>query len=271
MSPSEADLRAALRDGEGDGVDPYDIIYAARQARARRRTALLSAAAAVVFVGAGAAGIAALGNGGGSEGGGANSAAGDNQVSAVASRPGTAPYGSANGVRNAPVEPGTDITTVCTTPAASPTGSGKLAGRSEQLLPAPVKTFIVCTYANFAGPQSTESSQPVVVTGPAARSLARSLRAAMAPAIPANCPMVASTGNVGLRLIPIAPDNRRLPPLLATVGLPACASNVSNGVVIRYGWRLPPDVRALLHLGTIQPGPLQLTPFHKHPVGSPPR
>jgi hypothetical protein len=272
VSPSEADLRAALREGEGDGVDPHDIIFAVRQARARRRTVLLSAAAAVVFVGGAAAGVSALVNAGSPNGSGTNSVVGASENAAAASGPHRAPQASANQAHNPPLEPGFDISTACAKPAAaSPTGSGSSADRSGQLLPGPVQRFIVCTYANFAGPQSTASAQPVVVTGPAASSLARSLRTATATAIPPRCPMVASTGNIALRLIPVAPGNRRLPPLIATVGLPACASNVSNGVIIRYGWRLPPDVRALLHLGTVENGPIQLTPVHQHPIGSPPR
>ncbi|HVU91285.1 MAG TPA: hypothetical protein VHC23_03580, partial [Jatrophihabitans sp.] len=65
MSPSEKDLRAALRHGEGDGLDVGQIIQRGQQARARRRTQLLSGASAAVLVAGIGAGAWALGRAGG--------------------------------------------------------------------------------------------------------------------------------------------------------------------------------------------------------------
>ena len=64
MSPTENDLRAALRDGEGDGPDASRIVIAGQRARARRRTQLVNTAVAVALVGGlGTAGTLLLGNG----------------------------------------------------------------------------------------------------------------------------------------------------------------------------------------------------------------
>ncbi|MDT4951126.1 MAG: hypothetical protein QOJ37_3721, partial [Pseudonocardiales bacterium] len=60
MSPTEFDLRAALRDGEGDGVDVDRVVAGGRARRTHRRSQLLSTAAVVAFVAAAGTGGALI-------------------------------------------------------------------------------------------------------------------------------------------------------------------------------------------------------------------
>lgn len=256
MSPSEADLRAALREGEGDRVDPYDIIFAVRQRRAHRRTVLLSAAAAVIFVGGAAAGGAALLSGGngsngdtGAGGAGGGIAAGAGSVTSNAGPPissRSAPHG------DTVAKPDLRFTPACVTPQVRrvPTNNG--SEPSGPLLTGPVKGFIVCTYPFFNG-QSAQATAPVVVSGAAARSLVTSLESTTAGPMPTSCPVITSTGHLMLTMAPVTPDGQRLAPLSATITAPACSTSITNGHTTRYGWKIPPRVAALLHLSKVEP------------------
>lgn len=270
MSPSEADLRAALREGEGDGVDANDIIWSVRHTRARRRSMLLSAAAAVIVVAATAAGVTALVRGAGSPNGssgaaaqgngGGNAAAGSSSTSVPArTHPQPAIPGGAR-------EPGMQIAPRCGA-FGGPASPGR-ARASGSLVPGPVRAFVVCAYSNFPT-RSAAMAPQVRITGPAARQIAESLRKLTAT-WPPDCPQVSSTGNTAINLLPISSTGRQLPDITVKIGLPACGTTVTNGWITRYGWRLPPRVEALLpHAGV--PGKFQLVPPARGESGAPPR
>jgi hypothetical protein len=74
--PSEFDLRAALREGEGDGPDADLLIAAGQTRRAQRRVRLLSTAVVIAVVGGGAFGATQLGGSHESGGSSADVAAG---------------------------------------------------------------------------------------------------------------------------------------------------------------------------------------------------
>jgi hypothetical protein len=278
VSPSEADLRAALREGEGDGVDPYDIIFAVRQRRAHRRTVLLSAAAAVVFVGGAAAGGAALlsgGSGGNGAGGGTTALAGGG--GGVASNAGPQ-LGHRRAEPNSTIgSPDARYNLACVTPQVRrvPTNNG--SEPSGPLLTGPVKGFIVCAYPFVSG-QSAQGAAPLVVSGDAARSLIASLANTTTAPVPSSCPIITSAGHLVLSMVPVTPDGQHLSPLTATITAPACSTSVTNGHTVRYGWKIPARVAALLHLSRVEPRrstgsemPVDLIPSHPSgESGSPP-
>lgn len=267
MSPSESDLRAALREGEGDRLDPDDIILSVRHVRARRRNMLLSAAAAVVVVGGTASGVTALVNSGKSPTRPASAGA---PQSANAAGPNRIGSNSANvPASKAPhslgTMPGVQIIPSCrpfkslggqTPPGPPPSGS---------LVSGPVKEFFVCAYS-IAGPEPSAVPQPVVVSGLAARQLLHSLQNLPATSAPRDCPKIASTRGTAVRIIPITPSGRQLPAITANIGRLACDTVVTNGSAVRYGWQLPPHVAALLRL---QPGSFGLSPLPNQPGTAP--
>ena len=274
MSPSEADLRAALREGEGDGVDANDIIWSVRHTRARRRSMLLSAAAAVIVVAATAAGVTALVHGAGSpngasgaaaqgNGNGGGTAAAGSSSTSVPARTHPQPALPGGGAR----EPGMEIAPRCGV-LGGPASPGR-ARASGSLVPGPVREFFVCAYSNFP-PPSPAMPPHVRITGPAARQIAESLRKLTANSMPPDCPEVSSSGNTAINLLPISPTGRQLPDITVKIGLPACATTVTNGPITRYGWRLPPSVKALLPRPG-EPGTFQLVPPARGESGAPPR
>jgi hypothetical protein len=271
VSPSEADLRAALRDGEGDRVDPYDIIHAVRERRAHRRTVLLSAAAAVVFVGAAAAGGAALFNSGsGNNNGGANLAGGNGGGALNAAGNSSQPM--RRGAQTAAHKPG--FVSMCVSPQIrrTPTNGNESSG---SLLSGPVTSFVVCaTPESSTGSGHTpQTASPVTVTGAAARSLVASLSNAATSPVRTVCPFSNATTRITLLMTPVTAAGEHLPALSATIESAACGAMVTNGTTTRYGWRLPPRVATLLRVATGPGGPempIDLVPSHFHKAsGSP--
>lgn len=142
MSPSESELRGALRIGEGEGVDPDAVISRARGTRHARRLRVGSIAAAVVVVGGVAAGVVTL--------------RGGNAPSHVPSP-----------------RPGAAVAAQC--PARPPHlmlpgggGTGQF-GADGPLFAKPVDRLLVCGYASSRVIQST------TLTGTAAQQVATSL------------------------------------------------------------------------------------------------
>lgn len=279
MSPSEADLRAALREGEGDGVDPYDIIFAARQQRAHRRTVLLSAAAAVIFVGGAAAGGAALINagnpsttGGGNGAGNAAQAAGRSAALPSIVRQGSHQLIPEHGTMNRPAEP---LIPLCLTPQIRRTPTSGGTKTSGPLLVSPVQSFIICEYS-VTSLRNTRSAAPLVVSGAAARSLVASLANTATTPVPPTCPLNKPEAGLALTMTPVAPDGRHLTPLTAMITKPECTTTVSNGTSIRYGWQVPPRIFKLLGQTTAAAPsgspemPIDLVPSRVHRPSSPP-
>jgi hypothetical protein len=152
MAPSEFDLRAALREGEGDGPDVNDVIMAAESRRAQRRVRLLSTAVVVAVVGGLAAGAAELGSSGGSSSNGSEAAAGAGQAAN-----GDALHGAA-GAPLAPAAKRALDSVPC--PSAAPhyavNAGGLNSGGAAQLVSGQVRTVVVCAY----GPAFYTASAP---------------------------------------------------------------------------------------------------------------
>ncbi len=240
MSPNEFQLRAALRDGEGDRVDPDLVIAQARgmqQARHDRRVRYGSVAAVVAVVG----GIGVIGGITLQDGGHAKSGS-----AAGAKRPASIH----NGAKSVPTElpdesiapgPKRDARAVrC--PSTAPSlalpgggGSGQF-GAHESLFSGPVEAVKVCVYsgdgsATGGTPPSTE------LTGQNATELATSLdSAATTRPQSSDCPSQTAPETRTLVVIGISTAGQAMRPVVVTLTCPGLAT---NGTAIRYGWTPP--------------------------------
>ncbi|WP_375477092.1 hypothetical protein [uncultured Jatrophihabitans sp.] len=230
MSPTEEELRSALRAGEGDGVDADRLISNATAHRRQRRVRLLSGAAAAVVVAAGATSLALWQSAGSSTN---RHAAGDgpNPSSALTSpSPPTARAGSPGRPACPAAEPST-----ARAGAAQPT-TGPLFG-------APVTSVVVCAYgALVPQPGSPATSTPqtrLVLTGAAAHLLVDSLEHAASIRPQTMCPMLRSVNARSLAIYGVQTDGSTLTPVTALIGAPACQTPVTNGIAVRYDWTPP--------------------------------
>ncbi|HEY7009514.1 MAG TPA: hypothetical protein VH395_11275 [Jatrophihabitantaceae bacterium] len=257
MGPNEAQLRAALHEGEGESLDATALISHAvhvRRERRRRVTSIVGAAAVVAVVGLGTAGIVALGRGGDNGGGSSADAAGRAAGSSVgADQAGKVP------VSNPAPRASSKVTDLPACPA-SPTeyrlqvDGGVTPGGSGPLFDRPVAAMRVCGYRDGAGPAS------FTLTGANAQSLASSLNAApKVPSTSVKCPGVTPvTGGIGtIELLAIDARGAALVPVTVTVN---CGPNpATNGTALRFVSNLPARVLKLI---PVVPG---------HVVGSPVR
>lgn len=249
MAPSEFELRAALHDGEGEGVDAGRVIARARAVRATRRTRWATVAATVVVAGALGTGIGALAHYGGSESagsaGGANaadSAAGAEagaQAGAAAPQPAAPPAtGEFHGPAQVP-EKGSkvceDTLPVATTPPAAGPGS------SGPLLPPDTEAVIVCGYRIAASGAIARHHHQDKLVGSAAHELAHSLNSA--PGRPASCP--ALPARTMLSITVNRPDIAPHHPVIITYDS-TCGATATDGTAVRYNWTPPADLAAKL-------------------------
>ncbi|MFN2519150.1 MAG: hypothetical protein ABR604_08935 [Jatrophihabitantaceae bacterium] len=241
MSPSEFQLRSALRDGEGEHVDPDTVIARARgmqQERHDRRIRYASMAAAVTVIGGigVVAGVALRGGGKANSG----SAAG-NEDSAVVRNGAAAPAKGAT----AAAAPGAmaDARAVpCPTTAphlALPGGGSGQFGAHGPLFSGPVAAVKVCAYPGD-GPVTRATSPSRELAGQDAAALATSLDAAATNPPAGHCAGAPTTDEVStLVVIAISTTGQAMPPVVVTL---SCPGTVTNGTALRYGWRPPPDL-----------------------------
>ncbi|MCW2496169.1 hypothetical protein [Jatrophihabitans sp.] len=238
MSPSEFQLRAALRDGEGDGVDPDRIISSALRLQLRRhdrRVRVLAVAAVIVVISGGAVGIAAL-NGSTRESGGAASA--QSRTAAAGAAAGGADSGGAIPKASSPssesvgasggaVVPSSPLpgVTCPKTPVSYelPGGGGtNQFGADGPLFAEPVAAIAVCSYPLGA-------ASPTPLTGTAATALARKLELEGSSS-PRSGPYCA--GQVRGELLSFTSDGTQLRPVEITG---TCTRvELTNGSAVRY-------------------------------------
>lgn len=236
MSPSESQLRAALRDGEGESIDVGAVIAHANGVRASRRrrvNAFVGGTVAAALLGLGSLAILDNGSGtGGSAGsnadGSAFSASGGGNGSAAERRvaPTTAPVvaGGAAGVA-APCPPSP-------TAVAVPTGMGGGA-----LLPSRVASITACGYRPARGVRSA------LITGAGLQRVATALnRRPPHPNTSVPCPRPAGPTRT-IELLPVDDQNRRIAPVLIRIH---CVASATNGTAVRYAVVLPPRLLALV-------------------------
>jgi hypothetical protein len=258
MSPTEFDLRAALREGEGDGPDVDGVIAHGRARHAQRRVRALSTAAAVVVVVCAAAGGAVLWNTGGSGGhdNASNAAAGGQAYSSRSSDANgklAQPVRPASGAtksdqRNAAARPATQCPPTVPSDLVPVGGNQAKSGSSGPLFTKPVQRVVVCSYGT---PSQAQGRIPVTaarleLSGDRARRLVASLNNAAKVGTTVPCPSSATTDRHELAIIGIAADGTRAATVTATLTNPACNVQVSNGTAIRYQWAPPPDLQPVL-------------------------
>jgi hypothetical protein len=248
MAPSEFDLRAALRDGEGEGLNPDHIIFAVEQHRARRRSRLLTTAAVVALVTGGAVGISQL-DGSGTTG--TSDSAAKNAVNGAQGSGGLV-YGAAGSPLAsaahsmrvpAPLAPVDLAAIACPTAAPSYSFSTRASLRSAASKPmfrTAVSAVVVCGYGSSADSAQGSMVQPTRLTlaGGRAWALARSLDHAAAYR-KASCPARPDAG-AHYAVIAVAPSGSPAGPTVsAQLG---CNGLVTNGTAVRFNWSPPPEL-----------------------------
>jgi hypothetical protein len=246
MSPNEFQLRAALRDGEGEHLDPDTVISRARaatQLRRDRRVRYFSVAAVVAVVGGigTAAGITLSGDGSGGH------------TSSEAAKPmsvtGTASPGPASGGADRPIAPGPTAAAAAvpcpaTAPALKPPGGGASTqvDADGSLFSAPVAAIKICAYQQQSRVPIKDSdgrTMNTVLTRAAATDLAASLDAAPKSRPRTPCPMYLSAEGKILVIIGVSMSGQPMAPVTAVVAQNPCGQAVTNGTAVRYNWTAP--------------------------------
>jgi hypothetical protein len=280
MSPTEFELRAALRHGEGGGIDPDRILARAagfrRERHARRVRAASMSAAAAVIVGVAVTGSVLLHS---------NSETAANSAGGVASAQ-SGLDGAGNTGSDAVAGPHTAPSAAQESAASATTGSnaarqaaaidcpsrlpdlGSDVGGTGSLFGETVAAIKVCAYTTRDGAPITltdGSTLAVVYTGTSAAQIVASIDDASAEAVPIACPgspFVLIPRSVVI--IGVNADGSAMSPIVAS--LDTCSKVVSNGILTRYNWTAPPAMAALVVAATHQPAP-QVSPPVAH--GSP--
>jgi hypothetical protein len=255
MSPTEFDLRAALRDGEGDEPNADQLILHGRARVAQRRTRILSAAAVVAVVTGLGGGIALLAHGsGGESAGNAGGTAGGADSAFGAAAGASAPAAAAPQAASSLAERGLSGTLQIPCPAALPQyllpgggGTGQF-GADSPLFGKPVRAVVVCAYGPAAKATDRGAAHParLELADGAATRLAASLDATpSAPATGPHCPS-SPAGPYRFAIIGLTADGARAGTVTAELTASGCTGQVTNGTAVRYGWSPPADLRSRL-------------------------
>jgi hypothetical protein len=233
MSPNEEQLRAALREGEGDRPNADLIIASARAARRSRRRVAAAIAASVAVVIAIGGGITALSLRSGNS----------PSPSAAAGRSQPLPT-SAAGAAPPAARPGAELPPAAPSALACPSTPPTIAlpnTSTGRLLPDGITAIRICLYQvgtpKFAG--TTE------LTGTAAAQLARGLEDSPLPT-----PTTACTADLGPTAVILASTARKNAPTV--VGNLGGCGEITNGQAARLARTVLQDqARVILR----QPGP----------------
>jgi hypothetical protein len=226
VSPSEFDLRAALRAGEGEHLDPDSVLSAARSARHQRRVRIASAVGAAAVVGAVGAGVgivdlhspaspAASGSSTTSSGSAASS--GSHSLLYGSGAPG--PVQTALAALTCPA-----TATRYMLPGGG--GTGQFGGKTS-LFGRPVAAMKVCVYPAAAG---TTPARSYVIEGADARAAAQSLDAA--PKVPLFCQRLVPETQLTFEVLAVTADGTKLRPVVVS-------GRVTNGTAVRYTCEAP--------------------------------
>lgn len=241
MSPSESDLRAALRAGEGDALDPDSVLSAARAVRRQRRVRIASAAGAVVIVAAigGGVGIADLRPSGTPT---AQSPTAQSPAASAGRSPsgsqrllygsgGAAPTGSAVSALTCPASPATYAV-----PGGG--GTGRFGGNGA-LFDQPVAAMKVCIYPSAAGARP----RSIVLRGVDAQRVVTSLNEAPTSLRGRMCPDLMPQNELTFEFLAISTAGEQLHPVTSE---PGCRGRSTNGTAIRFSWSPPASVSNVL-------------------------
>lgn len=235
MSPTEDELRRALREEEGSGPDPATVIMRAAAYRSERRTKILSAVAAVAVVAGVGTGIGLVTTSGGSHKKEAGSAAG-----------GTAQFGANSSAARAPqygsgaAEGGAGD--AAPAPASCPPSAPTVAAATDTtrpLLTGPVSTVTVCGYLG-TGTLVRDATSHAPLTHTYAGSDATAIADALAKATPSSralsCGAIPAGGLRSLVLYARYATGAAAAPIVVDVG---CGARLTNGTTTRASWQQP--------------------------------
>ena len=244
MSPSEHELRAALSDGEGPGLDVNAIVGNAIAYRRQRRARVLggvSVAAIVAGIGV-AGGFLISSSGNGSSASSADGAAlnGTNSAATVPA----APSNGAGGGKNA------DGAVAC--PAALPsvkTPAPSAKNATGALFPSQVQSVVLCRYgtaANLGANVTYAANGGAELSGRQASDLVQSFETASSTP-PGVCPHFRTQGQPQKFVVfGVNSAGTRTDPVVATVGDNPCQTVITNGTAVRYSWTPPNGLASLL-------------------------
>lgn len=254
MSPNEAQLRAALQEGEGDSLDAGALIAHAVGVRQQRRRRVYLAAGTAVAVAAVGVGIAALTNTSGHD----NSTAGGSVTAPANGAQAQPPRPAANPSHGAAAGPTAtrDFRRMKaagqgqTAPAGCPQtasrsllpgggGSGQF-GASQPLFTHKVAKIVVCGYPAKA----SASARRMVVRGGAATAVASALESAASKYHARPCPATQAALPGTLELLATDANGTRSRPVVITVGCPKIMA--TNGTAVRYPDSVPHRFLSLL-------------------------
>lgn len=265
MSPTEHDLRAALRDGEGDAPDPEAVLSAGRARASARRNRFAAVTATVVGVLAvGTTGAILLGHQGSghptadsaasrqesaASGGGRQAAAAGSAATGSTATASPAPRVGAGSIPSAPGGPvsGTGGTS-CPSSYATlrlPGGGGSgQFGSAQELIPPSATSVVVCGYGSTAAGVDVTPGR-IVLTGSDAASLISSLNAAPSTKPNRMCPDFRDADDHRLALIGVTAHGGSAP-VYVTINTNPCLQQATNGTAVRYDWSPPAQLRARL-------------------------
>lgn len=268
MSPSEDQLRAALRDGEPDGsggLSADRLIAQASEIRHRRRVrygSVLGGVAAAAAVGALLSTVTTTHSVKSSNAGaGVEAPAATNAQGSAADKAGGS-TSNASAAANCP-----DL------PPSRPTGTGH-----GSFFTGPVAAVRLCIYPPTGGAPLRAADDQVLtttLTGAAAERLAAGLDAAATTPKAEPCPLFRTASGKVLAIIPVRADGTTMAPITVAVLDNPCNQPVSNGTVVRYNWTPPSSVTPYLHQAAAVPAsgarpvPVTSTPVeHGSPISS---
>lgn len=251
MSPSEADLRAALHDGDsGDDSVAADrladrVMARARRRRAQTRSRVLSAAAVTVVIAAGGTGLGLLGgrDGGRAASGGSAATSVANGAAAAGSAAPQAPTPSSATIHGLDNTGSAAASAVVRCPPQLPryplSGAAVPADASTARRPLfgePVTSLVLCAYG------SAGSVDQDVLQGASAQQIVASLEAASTTRPAGFCSLIQPVDAYDVAIVGITAAGRPLRPVTAAVNVPACRVRATNGTAVRYGWAPPAGV-----------------------------
>ena len=251
MSPSEHELRAALSDGEGPGLNADLIIGKAAAYQRQRRARMLSVVSATAIV-------AGIGVGAGFLVNSSSSTSGSHSTNAdKADRADRGDRGAVNGNVSAPIEApappssragvgGGGATAAAACPAKLPRVSTPKSASADSLFPSHVQAVVVCAYGSTVQATTAFAPASTSLTGSQATNLLKSLDDA-ATTRGGVCPDF-RTARQPQQYVFFGIDETGTPsdPVVATVGDNPCQSVITNGKAVRYAWSPPSGLASIL-------------------------
>lgn len=253
MSPTEAQLRAALHEGEGARIDAGRIIAAAerhRRARRQRLTNLAAAASVVAVLGLGG-GLVALTRSG-SEQGGSSAGTAAGRAPMAGAQPASSPAhasgaGAAGGAGNGGsgsaaggVSANASAVGCPATPGSVAVQASTRADRAAPLLSARPATITACGYS----PQTARVVHRTVLESASASRLVAALNNGSVAPVFSNRACPAKAGATRLTLLATTADGRRAKAVHVRVSCPNVVA--TNGTAVRYWPDLPSELKPLV-------------------------